>query len=157
MRKRITEPRQTQTLDEPDQGWLDLDPIATIEVTSEDPKFPIESVFGPSDGRGWRAAEPGEQTIRIIFDAPRSLHRIQLKFHDADTERTQQFTLRWSRRSGPPTEIVRQQWNFSPEGSTSEIENYSVNLADVSILELTIRPDLTRRDVYATLESWRLR
>jgi hypothetical protein len=46
---------------ESDHGWLDLEQIATVEATSEDPAFPIESVFGSRDGPGWRAAAKGEQ------------------------------------------------------------------------------------------------
>jgi len=53
-------------------------------------------------------------------------------------------------------EIVRQQWNFSPTGSTTEIEDYFVDLDSVSVLELALRPDLGGRDVVATLASFRL-
>jgi len=86
-----------------------------------------------------------------------SLHRIQLRFYEPETERTQEFILRWSPgTSGPATEIVRQQWNFSPAGSTTEIENYVVDLDAVSVLELAIQPDVSRRQAIATLASWRL-
>ena len=53
-------------------------------------------------------------------------------------------------------EIVRQQWNFSPKGSTSETEDYHVHLGGASILELTIRPDINRRDQVAGLTGLRL-
>ena len=53
-------------------------------------------------------------------------------------------------------EIVRQQWNFSPAGSTTEIEQYAVDLDAVSVLELSIQPDLSRREAVATLASWRV-
>jgi len=36
-------------------GWLPLEQIATVEVTSEDPRFPVESVFASNTGTGWRA------------------------------------------------------------------------------------------------------
>ena len=72
-------------------------------------------------------------------------------------ERTQEFTLRWSPAAGGSArEIVRQQWNFSPTGSTTEIEDYVVDLDAVSVLELAIQPDLSRREAVATLASWRL-
>ena len=48
--------------------WLDLDQIATVEVTSEDAAFPIESALHLHHGPGWHASEKGEQLIRIIFD-----------------------------------------------------------------------------------------
>jgi hypothetical protein len=157
MRKRIVGPQQALQGSQLDKGWLDLEQIATVEVTSEDPSFPIESVFGSVDGRGWRASEGGEQQIRIIFDKPVSIHRIGLRFHEVDCERTQEFILRWSSESGgSSTEIVRQQWNFSPTGSTTEIEQYVVDLDTVSVLELAIRPDLRRPEGVASLASLRL-
>ncbi|MCU1260675.1 MAG: carbohydrate-binding protein, partial [Bryobacterales bacterium] len=108
MRKRIGAPHDAQQGDQSDEGWLDLEQIATVEVTSEDPRFPIEYAFGSNDGPGWRASQSGEQQIRIIFDKPVSVHRIELRFHEADCERTQEFILRWSSESGgPATEIVR--------------------------------------------------
>ena len=158
MRKRIVETHFAKPRGESDQGWLDLEQIATVEVTSEDPRFPIESAFGPKRGPGWRASPKGEQQIRIIFDEPISLHRIQLRFHEAECERAQEFTLRWSPDEGEPTnEIVRQQWNFSPNGSITEIEDYAIDLNAVSVLELAIRPDRGRREAVATLAAWHLR
>jgi uncharacterized protein (DUF736 family) len=158
MRKRITGPLYAKPGGELDQGWRDLEHIATVEVTSEDPSFPIESAFGSKYGPGWRASQDGEQQIRIIFDEPVSLHRIQLRFHEVESERTQEFTLRWSPAvGGSMIVIVRQQWNFSPTGSTTEIEDYVVDLDAASVLELAIHPDLSRRGAVATLASWRLR
>jgi uncharacterized protein (DUF736 family) len=157
MRKRIVGSGPSQPPGESDQGWLDLDQIATVEVTSEDPSFPIESVFSSNHGPGWRASQKGEQQIRIIFDEPISLHRIQLRFHETESERTQEFTLRWSSAAGaPPKEIVRQQWNFSPVGSTTEVEDYSIDLNAVSILEVAIQPDLGGRAAVASLAACRL-
>jgi hypothetical protein len=157
MRKRIVGSHQARQEGQSDKGWLDLEQIATVEVTSEDPGFPIDDAFGSNDGPGWRASQGGEQQIRIIFDKPVPVHRIELRFHEADDERTQEFVLRWSSESGgSATEIVRQQWNFSPTGSTTEIEHYEVDLHAVSVLELAIRPDLRRPEAVASLASWRL-
>jgi hypothetical protein len=157
MRKRIVGSRLPSRTATSHQEWLDLEQIATVEVTSEDPDFPIESAIGPTDGQGWRASQQGEQQIRIIFDEPMSLHRIQLRFCETERERTQEFIVRWlSAAGGPPTEILRQQWNFSPAGSTTEVEDYTVDLDAVSVMELAIQPDLGRRDAVATLAAWRL-
>ncbi len=157
MRKRIVGAHHAQQGGQSDKGWLDLEQIATVEVTSEDPRFPIENAFGSDDGPGWRASEGGEQQIRIIFDKPVSIHWIELRFHEVDYERTQEFILRWSSESGgSSTEIVRQQWNFSPTGSTKEIERYVVDLDAVLVLELAIRPDLRRPEAVASLASLRL-
>jgi hypothetical protein len=136
---------------------MDLEQIATVEVTSEDPAFPIESVFAAESGRGWKASQKGQQQIRLVFDHAQSVHRIQLRFLEPTRDRLQEFTVRWSAADGSPSkEIVRQQWNFSPEGSTSEVEDYHVNLDGVSALELIIKPDLTHGEAVATLEDWRV-
>ena len=138
------------------EEWLDLENSARVEVTSEDPGFPIESALVGQNGPGWRATERGKQTIRLVLDKPRTLRRIRLEFSETENSRTQEFTLQWSRAGGPMTEIVRQQWTFSPQGATSEIEDYRVSLEDVSILELTLKPDLTPETAFATLTSWRI-
>lgn len=157
MRKRIVSQSQPHKPSGSAEEWLDLEQIATVEVTSEDPDFPIESVFSASKGRGWRALGQGEQQIRIVFDQPLSIKRIRLRFDEAEFERTQEFTVRWSgAEGGPPKEIVRQQWNFNPSGSTSEIEDYQVDLDRVSVLELLIKPELGRGDARATLSEWRI-
>jgi hypothetical protein len=138
------------------EKWLDLQKIARVEVTSEDPNFPIESALSAGEGPGWRAADPGEQIIRIVLDNPRPLSRIRLEFSETDIERTQEFALRWSQTGGPFREIARQQWNFSPQGSTSEIEEYQINLDGASVLELRLKPDLTPSRAFATLAAWRV-
>ena len=135
-------------------GWLDLCQIATVEVTSEDPRFPVETVF-TSSKPGWRASEAGEQQLRLIFDEPISVRRIQLRFEEPETERTQEFFLRWlGADGGPGGEIVRQQWNFSPQGSITEVEDYLVDLRNLSSLELVIRPDISRHRAIASLATF---
>jgi hypothetical protein len=158
MRKRII--GQPATIQAPgsEERWLDLERLATVEVTSEDPAFPIESALSPEDqAQGWRAAQPGEQFARIVFDAPTAVHQIRLEFIETQTPRTQEFVLRWAHaRNDPLHEIVRQQWTFSPGGSTTEIENYQVNLADVGILELAIKPEISGGPAPASLRAWRV-
>ena len=136
---------------------MDLGQIATVEVTSEDPSFPIESAFSANSGVGWRASQKGEQQVRLIFDQAQAVRRIQLHFLEPKFDRLQEFTLRWSPADGGQfREIVRQQWNFNPAGSTGEFEDYEVNLDGVSALELVIKPDLTNKEALATLAAWRV-
>ena len=157
MRKRIAGQHHAPPGGASDQAWLALEQIATVEMTSEDPGFPVEDALCGTNEPGWRAAQGGPQQIRLIFDKPVSLHRIQLRFDEANSERTQEFTLRWPPAAGGPSiEIVRQQWNFSPAGSRMELEDYVVDLDAVGALELAIQPDLSRGDAVATLASWRL-
>jgi hypothetical protein len=122
MRKRLIAAVQQET-SLPDHGWLNVERRAEVEVTSEDVAHPIESALLPSAGSGWRAGQPGKQTIRLLFAEPQRLERIGLNFVEAATERTQEYVLRWSPDGGRTfREIVRQQWNFSPRGATSETE-----------------------------------
>ncbi len=65
--------------------------------------------------------------------------------------------LRWSSDGGQSyREIVRQQYNFSPPGSTSECEDYDVEIDRVTALELTIVPDISGAPVCASLAELRL-
>ena len=139
------------------QTWLDLERVASVEVTSEENGYPIESALLGTDNRGWRAASPGTQTIRLIFDEPQKLRRIRLVFEDSENTRTQEFVLQWSSNTGHSfREIVRQQWNFSPPDSVRETEDYTVGLSDVKVLELIIVPDKSGGEVRASLASLRL-
>jgi hypothetical protein len=99
MRKRLITPIPE---DAPhlDEGWLDLDRAAVVEVTSEDKEYPVESALVSGETRGWRAADSGTQTVRLIFDKPQRLTRIALVFEESETERTQEFVLRWSPDGG---------------------------------------------------------
>ena len=64
MRKRITA-QVRQDSRSPDQNWLNVETIASVEITSEDAAHPIESALLPGRLSGWRAAAPGKQTIRL--------------------------------------------------------------------------------------------
>ena len=140
-----------------DHEWLKLQDLAEVEVTSEADGYPIETVFNFGAGPGWRAASPGIQRIRLVFDQPRSIRRMRLQFNESDVARTQEFTVRWSGDPDEPLkEVVRQQWNFSPDGSTAESEDYAIDLKRVSILELTIDPDRGAGEALAKLAEWRL-
>lgn len=156
MRKHIiiaTEQSPPPTLEE----WLNLEEIARVELSSEDPQHPIEAAFEDGANLSWRASQPGEQMIRLLFDEPKILRRIWLRFSEPKLERTQQFTLRWAdSQTGPSREIVRQQWNFNPRSSTMELEDYKVDLRHALSLELTIDPDLGKNVAFATLAEWRV-
>ena len=134
-----------------------MESLAAVEITSEDAAHPIESALVPTRVSGWRAAEPGKQTIRLLFAHPQRLRRIWLSFVEPHTERTQEYVLRALSDDGRTfQEIVRQQWNFSPQGSTCETEDHHVDLLAVTILELSIIPDITGGNACASLAELRL-
>jgi hypothetical protein len=155
MRKRmIAEARKTPQ--PPEQDWLKVEDLAEVEITSEDPSHPIESALLPGGGPGWRAAAPGKQTVRLLFDRPQQLRWIRLDFLETDVERTQEYVLRWSPDGGQSfRDIVRQQWNFGPD-ATSETEDHRVDLTGVTMLELVITPEIGGRPALASLVQLRI-
>ncbi len=155
MRKRIVEKQPATTTAGSHTGWMDLTQIATVEVTSEDSAFPIESVFTAS-GPGWRAGQAGAAFIRLRYLGS-SLFRCAVSNSDLKSQRWRERSNSSYARSaagGTSTEIVRQQWNFSPHGATTEVEDYTVHLESVSVLELSIRPDISGGNAIASLAAF---
>ncbi|UPU36438.1 hypothetical protein M1B72_01670 [Geomonas paludis] len=151
MRKTVTKSQFQQHLDQGAE-WLDLDSIARVEISSEDPTQPIEAALQPAGAPGWRAAEPGPQVIRLMFDAPQKVKRIYLLINEEEVARTQEFVLRYAQHHGHHfREIVRQQFTFSPPGTTTEQEEYQVDLDGVTMLELEIMPDVSGSAAKASL------
>jgi len=156
MRKKIISTDQHEVAS-PEQEWLDLERIVDVEMTSEDKDYPIEAALMPEPTSGWRAAESGKQMIRLVFSTPQKLKKIRLNFIETSTERTQEYILRYSSDAGQSSqEIVRQQWNFSPEGSTGQTEEYDIDLSTVTMLELIIIPDISGGEAKASLETLQL-
>ena len=158
MRKRIiTSALQDVAPTDVTQGWLDIENLVELEITSEDAEHPIESALLTGKNPGWKAAESGKQTIRLIFIEPQHLQKIWLNFIENEVERTQEYILRWSPDGGQSfQDIVRQQWNFSPSGSKSQAEEHHVELPAVTVLELSIIPDISGGNACASLAKLRL-
>lgn len=156
MRKHIIT-KGTQGVIPTDQNWLDLENLARAELTSEDVSHPIESALKPDVGSGWRASEPGQQTVRLLFDKPLRVRRVLLVFEEDAQEHTQEFVLRWSSDHGKTyREIVRQQYNFSLPDTAREIEDYTVDLVGLTTLELSIVPDISGGSALASIAQLRL-
>lgn len=152
MRKRIID-RGQEKFSPSKVERLDLESLAQVEVTSEDAAHPVEEAL-TFNGQGWRAAEAGRQTFRIIFDDPQRINGIHLRFEEEKQPRTQEFILQWSSGNGDPfREIVRQQYNFSPGSSTEQQENYTLTIDNAKVVELTIVPDIGGGNARASLSS----
>ena len=151
MRKSITPTFGVLTANPPD-GWLDLENIAKVELSSEDPSHPFEDALKEGTAGGWKAAIPGAQLIRLTFDSPQAIHRLRVQFKEEQTERSQEFAIFVSSGKQPRTQVLRQQWSFSPSGSTSEKEDYPVDLQEVTTIDLEIDPGRHDRKVFATLQ-----
>jgi hypothetical protein len=158
MRKSIVSPSATTATPISDL-WRDLERIARVEISSEDENFPIEHALGKKETTGWRAAGTGPQLIRLHFDEPLAIKRLQLHFLEKAADRSQEFAV-YAGAGAELKEIVRQQWTFSPHGSTEELEDYPVNLSGITTLELRIDPDRNHdpkaSQHYASLQSLKL-
>jgi hypothetical protein len=157
MEKQIISPDSPP--DSSDQPWLDLTACARVRLTSEAPGHPIESALrlDDADEDGWQAAQPGTQTIWLNFDRPQAIEQIHVRF-EASKPRTQEFVLLASTDGGVSyRDIVRQQFNFSPDATRTEEENYFPRLTGITDLKLTITPDISGGDACATLQRLRLR
>lgn len=137
--------------------WLDLVQLADFEVSSALDAHPITAALSPANELGWCAATPGRQELRILFHDALAIQRIKLEFREAAVARTQEFTLSYARAEDTLwQEIVRQQWNFSPEGSTEECEEWQVKLHDVRSLRLLLNPDIGNAAAFASLQLLQL-
>jgi hypothetical protein len=104
--------------------WLELEQAARVEVSSEAEGYPVEGALLDIGQRGWRASEPGMQTIRLLFDHPQTIRVVRVGFKEEKSARTQEFVLRWlPEGTGAWKDVVRQQWNFSPPIQRSNARN----------------------------------
>lgn len=156
LRKRIVNTVRAPAVG-PDQRAIDITAVATVIVTSEDPAHPIDHVFNTHDQTGtrrWVAATPGEQSVIIDFDTPQTIRQIALAIEERNVQRSQELTISISSDGGQSyQELIRQEYNFSPPGTTWERETWSVPATRVSHLCLQIKPDKGGKPCYATLTS----
>jgi hypothetical protein len=118
---------------------------ATVLVTSEAAEHPVDCLFDGHDGPGgtrWVAAVDGEQVLILAFDTPQTIQEVSLETEELQASRTQVLTLALSQNAGRTyREILRQEFNFSPPGTTFERERWIVAATMVSHLRFTILPD----------------
>jgi hypothetical protein len=141
----------------PGYDWLDLGQAARIEVSSEAEGYSVEGALLKDVQGGWRASEPGIQTIRLFFDHPQTIRVIRLVFKEKKFARTQEFVLRWLPQGAQAwKDVVRQQWTFSPPITEIESEEYKADLSSATGLELSVRPNMSGDETRASLESLQL-
>ncbi len=146
LRKRVVS--QTQEPQRADAGrpYIEIVDRAELLLSSEDHGgFPIENAFDGTHGAGssqWIAASPGPQTIQLCFDTPQTVTGITYEVEEREVTRTQEVLLQVSGDSGRHfQELVRQEFNFSPQGATFQRENLNFDLAGITDIRLTIKPD----------------
>jgi hypothetical protein len=144
-----------------ERGCMHIPALATVLVTSEAAEHPVDCLFDGHDGPGgtrWVAAVDGEQVLILAFDTPQIIQEVGLETEESQASRTQVLTLSLSQDGGRTyREILRQEFNFSPPGTTFERERWIVPAAMVSHLRVTIRPDKGGKLGRASLTSLTIR
>jgi hypothetical protein len=138
-------------------GEKDIAALATVGVTSEAADHPIDNVFDNYRGPGgshWVAGEPGPQRLLLAFDAPQTLHLLLLEVEERNVSRTQEIQVAISQDGGHTYQtLLRQEYTFSPPGTTFEREEWAMPAEGVTHLQLVITPDKGGAPRYATLTT----
>jgi hypothetical protein len=136
---------------------LPLVALAEVQASSEAEGHPILLAFDEGMGPGgtyWKAGDPGEQRITVTFREPCTLAQITMEVEEREIARTQEVQLAVSTDGGQTfRELVRQEFNFSPDGATWEQETWRVPQDPVTHVKLVIKPDKGRADRCARLTS----
>jgi len=138
-------------------GEKDIAALATVGVTSEATDYPIDNAFDSHRGPGgsrWVAGAPGPQRLLLTFDAPQTLRRLRLEVEEHEVSRTQDLQVAISRDGGHTYQtLLRQEYTFSPPGTTFEREEWAIPVEGVTHLQLVITPDKGGAPCYATLTT----
>jgi hypothetical protein len=90
----------------------------------------------------------------LAFDAPQTLRMLRLEVEERDVSRTQELYVAISRDGGHTYQtLLRQEYNFSPPGTTFEREAWAIPAEGVTHLQLVITPDKGGAPCYATLTT----
>ena len=119
-----------QTMSSRGAAEKDIAAVATVLVSSEDPRHPIDYAFDGQRGPGasrWIAAQSGEQALILAFDTPQTIRKILVEVEEPEVSRTQEMAVSISQDGGQTyRELMRQEYNFSPPGTTLEHEEWSI-------------------------------
>ena len=133
-----------------DARWLDLDVVAEVAIVAGGRR--VDRPLGC-----WSAESPGEQLIEIRFRRWTPVRRLRVVSSENNESRTQEMTIWVSLRGGEQhREVLRQQFNFSPNGATEEVEEYALQLDEVSRIQLRIVPSIDGRPAVARVSELRV-
>jgi len=148
---------ERQSTDATHATELDIEAIATVHVTSAEPDHLITNVFDRSRGLGgsrWVAQKSGEQSLVLTFHTPQTIRRIDLEIEEQEVSRSQELWLCVSHDNGHTYQnLLRQEYNFSPPGTTFEREQWLVTAQEVTHLRLRVKPDKSGQPCRATVTS----
>lgn len=139
------------------RGEISIPDTATVLVTSERSDHPIDYICDGQRGPGstrWIAEQPGDQTVVLAFDTARNIEVVSLEIEEKEISRTQELTLSTSRDGGQTyREVLRQEFNFSPSGTTFEHEEWSLAAEGITNVRVWIRPDKGGKPCCASMTS----
>jgi hypothetical protein len=154
LRKRIT-PSATGAAIPAPANTIDIIQNAEVIATSESENFPLDNIVDGSTGPGssqWVAGSTGPQTLAFKFDTPQNITAIVYEIEEREIARTQEVCFEVSTDSGANfREILRHEYNFSPDGSTFQREELRQDLPQTTDLKMTIKPDKGNLDCRAKL------
>lgn len=155
LRKYLLKDSPAQRVAAPEEK--DIAALATVGVTSEAADHPIDNAFdnyrGPGGSR-WVAGEPGPQQLLLSFDAPQTLRLLRLEVEERNVSRTQEIQVAISQDGGHTYQtLLRQEYTFSPPGTTFEREEWAMPAEGVTHLQLVIMPDKGGAPCHATLTT----
>ncbi len=124
---------------------IDIIRNAEVIATSESENAPLDNIVDGSTGAGssqWVAGTTGPQTLIFKFDTPQNISGIVYEIEEREMARTQEVCFEVSGDSGTQfREILRHEYNFSPDGSTFQREELKLDLPRTTDLKMIIKPD----------------
>lgn len=133
-----------------DARWLNIEAVADVVVMVDGRREPRRPGF-------WSADRPGVQTIEIRFHDRTPVRRLCVVSSEVEQTRTQEMAIWVSLRGGERhREVLRQQFTFSPGGATEEVEEYDLELEEVSTIQLRIVPSIDGRSAVARVDDVRV-
>jgi hypothetical protein len=137
--------------------WFGVQAIAGIAVTSEADDAPVENALYPPTATPAGGPEsPAHRSFKSPLAGQQRSGTFNLFLGNRSSQGRRNLRLRCSVAGGERREVIRQQWTFSPQGSTEEVEDYRVTLDDVVVLELAIVPDINNGGAHASLVQIRI-
>jgi hypothetical protein len=92
--------------------------------------------------------------VILAFDTPQTIRKIRVEVEEPEISRTQEMAVSISQDGGQTyRELMRQEYNFSPPGTTLEHEEWSIKADAISHLQLRIKPDKGGKIGRATLTT----
>ena len=144
LRKKIM-PSATEAARPAPADTIDIIRNAEVIATSESENFPLDNIVDGSTGPGssqWVAGSTGPQTLIFKFDTPQNISSIVYEIEEQEVARTQEVCFEISTDSGAHfREILRHEYNFSPDGSTFQREELKLDLPQITDLKMSIKPD----------------